>query len=85
MQPETVARIDSDPYHFAPPGGESQCQVETRIHDYITKHVLPKIPVGGPPAIIVGHGYAIKRYTELRCIAVYAMLGLQALLTGTPR
>ncbi|MEW5304887.1 MAG: hypothetical protein WDW36_007464 [Sanguina aurantia] len=56
----TVASIAADPYSFAAPGGESQRGVEVRMMAFVTETVLPRLTAGGPPAVIVGHGMAIK-------------------------
>jgi broad specificity phosphatase PhoE len=53
-------RCLQDPWNFSPPGGESQRQVEERIKAYIMEEVMPVVKAGGPPAIVVGHGLAIR-------------------------
>mmetsp|Transcript_8449 Transcript_8449/g.21132 ORF Transcript_8449/g.21132 Transcript_8449/m.21132 type:complete len:227 (-) Transcript_8449:277-957(-) len=58
--PQQVAVIERDPWNFAPPGGESQRMVEERMAAYIRACVLPAIEAGGPPALVVTHGLAIK-------------------------
>ena len=35
-------------------------QVEERVSRYIEHHVMPSVKPGGPPALIVSHGLAIK-------------------------
>jgi hypothetical protein len=54
--------IAADPLGFAAPGGESQGAVEARMMRIITDRVLPALTPGGPPAVIVTHGLAIKWY-----------------------
>ncbi len=49
-----------DPWNFSPPGGESQKQVEERMVRYVLDNVLPAAKEGGPPALVVGHGLAIR-------------------------
>jgi broad specificity phosphatase PhoE len=56
----TLAAVAADPLHWAPPGGESQAAVEARMAAYIASAVLPSLQPGGPPAVVVGHGLAIK-------------------------
>ncbi|GAB4819242.1 hypothetical protein N2152v2_006288 [Parachlorella kessleri] len=57
--PENLAIIRRDVWRFAPPGGESQKQVEERMLRYITQVVLPQL-TPDRPALIVTHGLAIK-------------------------
>lgn len=59
-QPEVVERIARDPHNFAAPGGESQRQVEERVTAFVREQVLPALRPGGPPALVVSHGLAIK-------------------------
>ena len=35
-------------------------QVEERVTRYIMTQVLPALTAGGPPALVVSHGLAIK-------------------------
>ncbi len=58
--PEKHAEIALDPYNFRPPGGESPNDVETRVRAFIDQVVLPACEVNGPPALVVGHGFAFK-------------------------
>lgn len=60
VQAATIADIAADPYRFAAPGGESQFGVEERMMSFVVGTVLPLLKSGGPPAMIVGHGMAIK-------------------------
>ena len=60
FQPDIVAEIEASDGHFAPFNGESQRQVERRMVNFIANHVLPSLSPGGSPALIVGHGVAIK-------------------------
>jgi broad specificity phosphatase PhoE len=56
-----LAAIRADPAGWAPPGGgESQAAVEARMARYVARAVLPTLVPGGPPAVLVGHGLAIK-------------------------
>ena len=64
--PTALASIAANPTGFAPPGGESQATVEARMVAHVTECVLPTAVPGGPPAIVVGHGLAIK--TLLRAV-----------------
>jgi broad specificity phosphatase PhoE len=61
--PELTARFAADPWGlawtFAPPGGESQKEVEERMAKYLRQVVLPGLRPGAP-AIVVGHGMALK-------------------------
>ena len=59
--PATLAAIAADPAGWAPPGGgESQAAVEARMAAYVATSILPALAPGGPPAVLVGHGLAIK-------------------------
>ena len=58
--PGVQKAIERDCHNFAPPGGESQRQVEERVVRYIETEVLPRCEGGGPPAVVVAHGVAIK-------------------------
>ena len=60
--PDALAAIAADPAGFAPPGGESQREVEARMVAYITDTVLPAAPPGGPPVVVCSHGLAIKTF-----------------------
>lgn len=61
--PELTAAFTADPWgtawHFTPPGGESQHAVEARMTAYILGEVLPGLTPEAP-AVLVGHGMAIK-------------------------
>ncbi len=39
--PTIMAKIRADPWNFAPPGGESQKEVEERMYRWIEKELLP--------------------------------------------
>jgi hypothetical protein len=41
-------------------GGESQADVERRVAAFVEGKVLPRLEAGGPPAVVVAHGLAIK-------------------------
>ena len=59
--PATLEDIDADPTGWAPPGGgESMAAVEARMAAYVASTILPGLSPGGPPAVLVGHGLAIK-------------------------
>ena len=58
--PAALDAIHADPAGWAPPSGESQAAVEARVAGYIVESVLPAVEPGGPPALVVGHGLAIK-------------------------
>lgn len=57
--PELTAAFAADPWglawDFAPPGGESQRQVEQRMSEYLVQQVLPHVRPDAP-AIVVSHG-----------------------------
>mmetsp|Transcript_29331 Transcript_29331/g.49268 ORF Transcript_29331/g.49268 Transcript_29331/m.49268 type:complete len:227 (+) Transcript_29331:141-821(+) len=55
-----LAEIESDPWNFKAPGGESQRAVEERMCDFVHTHVLPCAAPGGSPVVVVTHGLAIK-------------------------
>ncbi|EFN50554.1 hypothetical protein CHLNCDRAFT_136882, partial [Chlorella variabilis] len=61
--PELTAQFAADPWglgwNFAPPGGESQRQVEERMLAYLREEVLPRLSPDAP-AIVVSHGMAQK-------------------------
>lgn len=46
-------------WHFTPPGGESQAQVEQRMLAYLTRTVLPRLQPG-ERAVVVSHGGSIS-------------------------
>jgi probable phosphoglycerate mutase len=61
--PENLAIIEANTQTFAPPGGESQLQVEQRMVAFIEEVVKPaaaKAREQGLPAVVVGHGLAFK-------------------------
>lgn len=58
--PGVLDAIRADPTGWAAPGGESQAAVEARMAAYLETAVLPTVAPGGPPALVVGHGLAIK-------------------------
>jgi broad specificity phosphatase PhoE len=58
--PAVLAAISADPANFAAPGGESQAAVERRVTAFLLSSVLPRLEPGGPPAVVVAHGLAIK-------------------------
>lgn len=57
--PDLTAAFAADPWglawDFAPPGGESQRQVEQRMAEYLVQQVLPHARPDAP-AIVVSHG-----------------------------
>jgi broad specificity phosphatase PhoE len=55
-----LAEIAADTRAFAAPGGESQAEVEERAFAFLKAAVLPAARIGGPPALVFGHGMAIK-------------------------
>jgi broad specificity phosphatase PhoE len=55
----TFCSLQGTAWHFEPPGGESQRQVEQRMAEFLTHRVLPSLTPEAP-AIVVGHGMAIK-------------------------
>lgn len=61
--PELTAAFAADPWgtawHFRPPGGESQHDVERRMTQFILGQVLARVTPDAP-AVLVGHGMAIK-------------------------
>ena len=61
--PELTSAFAADPWglgwHFQPPGGESQHDVEQRMTAYILGEVLPRVTPDAP-GVVVGHGMAIK-------------------------
>ncbi|WIA18626.1 hypothetical protein OEZ85_003332 [Tetradesmus obliquus] len=57
---EALERIAADPFTFAAPGGESQQELEARICAFVHRQLLPSLQYGGPPAVVVTHGLAIK-------------------------
>jgi broad specificity phosphatase PhoE len=59
-QPEVLERIAADPFTFAAPGGESQQELEARLCSFVHRQLLPSLQWGGPPAVVVTHGLAIK-------------------------
>ncbi|KAI8474396.1 MAG: histidine phosphatase superfamily [Monoraphidium minutum] len=58
--PAALASIAADPWRFAAPGGESQADLEARVAAYVETRLLPRLAVGGPPAVVFSHGLAIK-------------------------
>lgn len=40
---ETLKRIREDPWHFKPPNGESQYEVELRIKNFLDQNVVSKV------------------------------------------
>ncbi|KAF6255623.1 histidine phosphatase superfamily [Scenedesmus sp. NREL 46B-D3] len=58
--PEVLERIAADPFTFAAPGGESQQELEARMSSFVHRQLLPILQYGGPPAVVVTHGLAIK-------------------------
>ncbi len=54
---ETMKLIDSDPWNFSAPNGESQKQVEERMLKYIYEDILSK---NYDNVVIFGHGVAFK-------------------------
>lgn len=55
-----LAEIAADTRAFAAPGGESQAEVEARAFAFLEGAVLEAARAGGPPALVFGHGMAIK-------------------------
>lgn len=51
----TRKMMDCNPYHFAPPGGESQRMVEQRMMEWLKQAKLHEGRIA-----MFGHGYAIK-------------------------
>jgi broad specificity phosphatase PhoE len=64
-QPEVLERIAADPFTFAAPGGESQQELEARLASFVHRQLLPSLQWGGPPAVVVTHGLAIKWWVAL--------------------
>jgi broad specificity phosphatase PhoE len=60
QQVDVLAAIAKDALHFKPPDGESQAEVEARVAGLISQQVLPALEPGGPAALLVMHGMAIK-------------------------
>jgi broad specificity phosphatase PhoE len=60
LQLEVLERIAADPFAFAAPGGESQQELEARMCSFVHRQLLPSLQWGGPPAVVVTHGLAIK-------------------------
>lgn len=61
--PENLAIIEANAHTFAPPGGESQLQVEQRMVAFVEEVVKPAAAAAsatGLPAVVVGHGLAFK-------------------------
>jgi broad specificity phosphatase PhoE len=55
-----LERIAADAFTFAAPGGESQQELEARMCSFVHRQLLPSLQWGGPPAVVVTHGLAIK-------------------------
>jgi len=53
--PSMHPQVQGAAWHFAPPSGESQWQVEQRMLACLTELVLPAL-APGELAIVVGHG-----------------------------
>ena len=53
------AAMRADPAGFAPPGGESQAEVEARVAACV-KRIMGGLDLGAPPGVAVAHGLAIK-------------------------
>ncbi|MCB9639367.1 MAG: histidine phosphatase family protein [Myxococcales bacterium] len=59
-QPHILAQIKEDPWGFAPPGGESQRDVEMRMLSWVEETLLPGWQDQDRRVLIVGHGLAIR-------------------------
>ena len=59
-QPDILAQIKEDPAGFAPPGGESQADVEKRMLRWIEETLLPGWQDQDRRILVVSHGMAIK-------------------------
>ncbi|MEM1008068.1 MAG: histidine phosphatase family protein [Myxococcota bacterium] len=61
-QMHVLQQIKEDPWNFAPPGGESQRQVEERMMSWLEQRVLPLKKSNGDPTrvLAVSHGLALK-------------------------
>jgi broad specificity phosphatase PhoE len=58
---EQVAMIDKDPWHFAPPSGESQKEVEDRIAAFVQNNIIsPWKGIGDRTIAIYGHAILFK-------------------------
>lgn len=83
QQAEALERIAADPFTFAAPGGESQQELEARICAFVHRQLLPSLQYGGPPAVVVTHGLAIKWCVggccAMVCLAVAAVAGASLL------
>lgn len=72
--PEVINQINVDNWNFKAPNGESQRDVETRVVDWILKHILDPYKGEDKTIAIFGHGIAIKCFLRW-------MLGYEARMT----
>jgi probable phosphoglycerate mutase len=56
--PEWLAEINSNPWLFKAPNGESQKEVEERMFDFISDEIVKKYAAGN--FLVIGHGMAFK-------------------------